>query len=208
MRVLFKGDLEEDFALAPWGAPLLKLSLSHVSVSQFLYNNNTRQQTEARDDLHCPWCTLNCRRLYSLLKHLKLSHSRFVFNYVVRVHTVWGMPAVGRDPMSSAGLGAPWGLTQPKGSPSIGLNRHLRPLSTRTTLQQAVLGCAPTLWSSVGNVNGIRLKDPQGTNGDWLSKNMAEVRTVIDLPLPSLSHCSYISLHTWNINILIGMLTE
>ncbi|MBN3310364.1 SUZ12 protein, partial [Amia calva] len=45
---------------------------------QFLYNNNTRQQTEARDDLHCPWCTLNCRKLYSLLKHLKLSHSRFI----------------------------------------------------------------------------------------------------------------------------------
>lgn len=50
---------------------------------QFQYNNNTRQQTEARDDLHCPWCTLNCRKLYSLLKHLKLSHSRFIFNYVV-----------------------------------------------------------------------------------------------------------------------------
>uniref|UniRef100_A0A8C1T5Q0 Polycomb protein suz12-A n=1 Tax=Cyprinus carpio TaxID=7962 RepID=A0A8C1T5Q0_CYPCA len=49
---------------------------------QFLYNNNTRQQTEARDDLHCPWCTLNCRKLYSLLKHLKLSHSRFIFIYV------------------------------------------------------------------------------------------------------------------------------
>uniref|UniRef100_A0A3P8TU60 SUZ12 polycomb repressive complex 2 subunit a n=1 Tax=Amphiprion percula TaxID=161767 RepID=A0A3P8TU60_AMPPE len=49
---------------------------------QFQYNNNTRQQTEARDDLHCPWCTLNCRKLYSLLKHLKLSHSRFIFNYV------------------------------------------------------------------------------------------------------------------------------
>ncbi|KAM6904785.1 polycomb protein suz12-B-like [Xenentodon cancila] len=49
---------------------------------QFQYNNNTRQQTEARDDVHCPWCTLNCRRLYSLLKHLKLSHSRFIFNYV------------------------------------------------------------------------------------------------------------------------------
>ncbi|KAM3864007.1 polycomb protein suz12-B-like [Diretmus argenteus] len=49
---------------------------------QFQYNHNTRQQTEARDDLHCPWCTLNCRKLYSLLKHLKLSHSRFIFNYV------------------------------------------------------------------------------------------------------------------------------
>ncbi|KAG9343884.1 hypothetical protein JZ751_013271 [Albula glossodonta] len=52
------------------------------SSHSFLYNNNTRQQTEARDDLHCPWCTLNCRKLYSLLKHLKLSHSRFIFNYV------------------------------------------------------------------------------------------------------------------------------
>ncbi|KAK7939313.1 hypothetical protein WMY93_002639 [Mugilogobius chulae] len=49
---------------------------------QFQYNHNTRQQTEARDDLHCPWCTINCRKLYSLLKHLKLSHSRFIFNYV------------------------------------------------------------------------------------------------------------------------------
>ncbi|ERE67543.1 polycomb protein Suz12 [Cricetulus griseus] len=54
---------------------------------QFLYNNNTRQQTEARDDLHCPWCTLNCRKLYSLLKHLKLCHSRFIFNYVFISHT-------------------------------------------------------------------------------------------------------------------------
>lgn len=54
---------------------------------QFQYNNNSRQQTEARDDLHCPWCTLNCRKLYSLLKHLKLSHSRFNFNYVVRAKT-------------------------------------------------------------------------------------------------------------------------
>ncbi|XP_034566765.1 polycomb protein suz12-B-like [Notolabrus celidotus] len=49
---------------------------------QFQYNHNTRQQTEARDDLHCPWCTLNCRKLYSLIKHLKLSHPRFIFNYV------------------------------------------------------------------------------------------------------------------------------
>lgn len=48
---------------------------------QFQYNHNTRQQTEARDDLHCPWCTINCRKLYSLIKHLKLSHSRFIFNY-------------------------------------------------------------------------------------------------------------------------------
>ena len=54
-------------------------------VYQFLYNNNTRQQTEAREDLHCPWCTLNCMELYALLKHLKLSHPRFLFTYVVSV---------------------------------------------------------------------------------------------------------------------------
>ena len=52
-------------------------------VYQFLYNNNSRQQTEAREDLHCPWCSLNCMQLYSLLKHLKLSHPRFLFSYVV-----------------------------------------------------------------------------------------------------------------------------
>ncbi|XP_011498997.1 PREDICTED: polycomb protein suz12-A [Ceratosolen solmsi marchali] len=51
-------------------------------VYQFLYNNNSRQQTEACEDLHCPWCSLDCGRLYSLLKHLKLCHSRFTFTYV------------------------------------------------------------------------------------------------------------------------------
>ena len=54
-------------------------------VYQFLYNNNSRQQTEAREDLHCPWCSLNCLTLYGLLKHLKLSHPRFLFTYVVSV---------------------------------------------------------------------------------------------------------------------------
>ncbi|XP_041986801.1 polycomb protein suz12-B [Aricia agestis] len=50
-------------------------------IYQFLYNNNSRQQTEACDDLHCPWCSLDCAALYSLLKHLKLCHSRFNFTY-------------------------------------------------------------------------------------------------------------------------------
>lgn len=50
---------------------------------QFLYNNNSRQQTEAKDDLRCPWCCLNCQELYSLLKHLKLCHPRFLFTYLV-----------------------------------------------------------------------------------------------------------------------------
>ena len=52
-------------------------------VYQFLYNNNSRQQTDARNDLHCPWCAMSCMELYALLKHLKLSHPRFLFTYVV-----------------------------------------------------------------------------------------------------------------------------
>ena len=54
-------------------------------VYQFLYQNNSRQQTEACNDRHCPWCSLDCGRLYSLLKHLKLCHSRFTFTYVVSI---------------------------------------------------------------------------------------------------------------------------
>lgn len=49
---------------------------------QFLYNNSTRHQNEARDDLHCPWCAINCVHLYGLLKHLRLCHARFNFIYV------------------------------------------------------------------------------------------------------------------------------
>ncbi|XP_057310845.1 polycomb protein suz12-like [Hydractinia symbiolongicarpus] len=48
---------------------------------QFIYNNNTRQQTEAREGTSCPWCALNCKRLYALLKHLKCCHPRFSFLY-------------------------------------------------------------------------------------------------------------------------------
>ncbi|XP_041362873.1 polycomb protein suz12-like [Gigantopelta aegis] len=49
---------------------------------QFMYNKNTRQQTEARHDLRCPWCSINCMQLFSLLKHLRLYHARFEFLYV------------------------------------------------------------------------------------------------------------------------------
>ncbi|KAF4523289.1 hypothetical protein B566_EDAN009412 [Ephemera danica] len=55
-------------------------------VYQFLYNNNSRQQTEACDDLHCPWCSIDCGSLYALLKHLKLCHARFCFTYVPIAH--------------------------------------------------------------------------------------------------------------------------
>jgi len=50
---------------------------------QFLFNNNARQQTEARDDLACPWCFLTCPHLYGLLSHLRCCHARFNFTYVV-----------------------------------------------------------------------------------------------------------------------------
>lgn len=51
-------------------------------VYQFLYSNNSRQQTEPHKDFHCPWCPkLDCVNLYSLLKHLKLCHPRFTFSY-------------------------------------------------------------------------------------------------------------------------------
>jgi len=49
---------------------------------QFLYHSCRRQQTEARNDLHCPWCSLSCLQLPSLLKHLRLCHSRFIFSHV------------------------------------------------------------------------------------------------------------------------------
>ncbi|XP_054155235.1 polycomb protein suz12-A-like [Oppia nitens] len=49
---------------------------------QFIFNNNIRQITRPRIDMCCPWCSLNCQQLYSLIKHLKLCHCRFLFNYI------------------------------------------------------------------------------------------------------------------------------
>lgn len=49
---------------------------------QFLHNNSY-QQTEAGENLCCPWCTLYCFTLYALLKHLQLCHARFTFCYFV-----------------------------------------------------------------------------------------------------------------------------
>ena len=69
-----------------------KKSKSYTSISkqaqprifyQFIYNNNTRQQTEAKEGTYCPFCTLNCKKLYGLLKHLKCCHQRFSFLYTV-----------------------------------------------------------------------------------------------------------------------------
>lgn len=49
---------------------------------QFIYNNATRQQTEAREGTSCPWCGVKTRRFYGLMKHLKCCHNRFSFLYM------------------------------------------------------------------------------------------------------------------------------
>ncbi|XP_050092371.1 polycomb protein suz12-B isoform X2 [Anopheles aquasalis] len=56
-------------------------NVKHV-VYQFTHTNFTRQRTEHTLVFRCPWCSVNCGALYPLLKHLKLVHARFGFNYV------------------------------------------------------------------------------------------------------------------------------
>ena len=55
----------------------------HQVVYNFMYDENTRQQTDARENLVCPWCAIDCGHLFSLLKHLRLCHARFNFLYTV-----------------------------------------------------------------------------------------------------------------------------
>eukprot|EP01137_Pigoraptor_chileana_P026954 Opistho-2@8941 len=47
----------------------------------FMYSANSLKRTEAQRDKRCPWCAMNCRDVYGLLRHLTLSHSRFIFDY-------------------------------------------------------------------------------------------------------------------------------
>lgn len=52
----------------------------------FLYSNNSLQQTQCREGLVCPWCDLSCGgKIYSLLKHMSICHPRFHFTYTVSV---------------------------------------------------------------------------------------------------------------------------
>lgn len=48
---------------------------------QFMYTDSTRQHTESGDNLNCPWCHIKCPAMYSLLKHLRLCHPRFLFTF-------------------------------------------------------------------------------------------------------------------------------
>uniref|UniRef100_A0A182LVH0 Uncharacterized protein n=1 Tax=Anopheles culicifacies TaxID=139723 RepID=A0A182LVH0_9DIPT len=76
-------DVSADLALVstnmstPKNAHEIKVVVYHL-----MHNNYSRQQTENMDGFACPWCCLNCGMLYSLIKHLKLCHARFNFNYV------------------------------------------------------------------------------------------------------------------------------
>lgn len=50
-------------------------------VFQFVVSKSLKQRTQERTDFICPWCSLDCLQLYSLLKHLKLSHARCLYQY-------------------------------------------------------------------------------------------------------------------------------
>lgn len=71
----------------PPSVPLFAPSFEKAGriIYNFLYHNNSLQQTESRGDMCCPWCSLLCGNLYSLLKHMSLCHPRFLFTYTVRV---------------------------------------------------------------------------------------------------------------------------
>lgn len=50
-------------------------------VFQFVVSKSLKQRTQERTDFICPWCSLDCLQLYSLLKHLKLTHARCLYQY-------------------------------------------------------------------------------------------------------------------------------
>lgn len=61
-----------------FGVPTADLQIAF----HFVHNNVSHQTTQNTSSMDCPWCNLNCLSLYSLLKHLKLCHARFAFNFV------------------------------------------------------------------------------------------------------------------------------
>ncbi|XP_053669374.1 polycomb protein suz12 [Anopheles marshallii] len=76
-------DVNADLALVSANMSMPKsVNDAKCVVYHFMHNNYSRQQTENMDGFTCPWCCLSCGMLYSLLKHLKLCHARFTFNYV------------------------------------------------------------------------------------------------------------------------------
>ena len=54
-------------------------------VYNFHYHGNSHLQTEAKHGMRCPWCSLDCGYLYSLLCHLTLCHPRLTSVYTVSI---------------------------------------------------------------------------------------------------------------------------
>uniref|UniRef100_A0A1A9VKX1 VEFS-Box domain-containing protein n=1 Tax=Glossina austeni TaxID=7395 RepID=A0A1A9VKX1_GLOAU len=84
-------------------------------VYNFLYSNNTRQQTEYTQEVICPWCGLDCMRLYSLLKHLKLCHARFNFTYQPAAGNGARIDVTINDAYDGSYAGSPYDLAGPSG---------------------------------------------------------------------------------------------
>ncbi|XP_032575886.1 polycomb protein Su(z)12 isoform X1 [Drosophila sechellia] len=95
---------------------LCKTTPEHIQiVYNFMYSNNTRQQTEYTQELNCPWCGLDCLRLYALLKHLKLCHARFNFTYQPAGSGA-RIDVTINDAYDGSYAGSPYDLAGPSGS--------------------------------------------------------------------------------------------
>ncbi|KAH8335263.1 hypothetical protein KR074_001086 [Drosophila pseudoananassae] len=98
------------------GGVVCKSLPEHIQiVYNFMYSNNTRQQTEYTQELICPWCGLDCLRLYALLKHLKLCHARFNFTYQPAGSGA-RIDVTINDAYDGSYAGSPYDLAGPSGS--------------------------------------------------------------------------------------------
>lgn len=53
-----------------------------IELEYSFYIQNNPDVVKLQDIFECPLCNLDCLVLYSLLKHLRLCHARFIFTYV------------------------------------------------------------------------------------------------------------------------------
>lgn len=104
----------------------------------FLYSNNTRQQTEYTQEMSCPWCGIDCIRLYSLLKHLKLCHGRFNFTYQPAASNGARIDVTINDAYDGSYAGSPYDLA---GSSGCSFARTCGPV--RRTSVTNLLVCRP-----------------------------------------------------------------
>lgn len=52
-------------------------------VFNFVHNGASHQQTVSRHAFHCPWCGRDCLHVGGLARHLRSSHPRFSFQFLV-----------------------------------------------------------------------------------------------------------------------------